>query len=155
MKRVVDLVYDRFQLLDLAGPLTAFEIAGLYTRGGYGVEIVASGAGPVATTRGLRLDAADLRQVGQFDILIVPGGYGIESVVSDSGVLDFFRRAAADGWPVFARGRSYLRGPGFCEAGVQRLTGAKPQSWPGAIRPRTSTRNHCLSRTGTYGPPQE
>lgn len=97
MRRVAALIYDDFQLLDLSGAFTAFEVASLYGADGYVMEIFAAREGPITTTTGLRLLAQDFRSAPEFDILLVPGGYGLASIMADDDVLDFVRRAASEG----------------------------------------------------------
>jgi transcriptional regulator GlxA family with amidase domain len=68
------LVYPDFQLLDLSGPLAAFQIAGRLSPGeAYGLPVVSRQGGLVASSSGL---AVMTRPVGDgvFDTFIVVGG---------------------------------------------------------------------------------
>src|SRR5579859_7432810 len=68
------LVYPGFQILDLSGPLAAFQIAGRLAPGEtYGLPVVSAQGGLVASSSGL---AVMTRPVGDsvFDTLIVVGG---------------------------------------------------------------------------------
>jgi len=97
MKRIAGLVYDRFQLLDLTGPLTAFEVAGLYGVEGYSIEVISRDGGIVETTTGIGMNTCSLSQAAKFDTLIVPGGYGLNSIISDARCMNFLREANREG----------------------------------------------------------
>jgi len=97
MRRVACLLYDDFQLLDLAGPVAAFEVAGLYGPSGYRIQMLAAETGLVATTTGARMWAQTLAEAEPFDILLVPGGYGVDHAGRNATLLAFIRRAEAEG----------------------------------------------------------
>ena len=40
-RRIGFLIFDGFQILDAAGPIAAFEIAGRYCEGAYALEVIA------------------------------------------------------------------------------------------------------------------
>jgi transcriptional regulator GlxA family with amidase domain len=93
-KKLGVLLFPRFELLDVFGPLEMF---------GYvpGVEIVvvAPTAGPIPSTQG----PSALAQVGlddapPFELLLVPGGIGTRDLVHDAGFLESLasRCAAAE-----------------------------------------------------------
>jgi transcriptional regulator GlxA family with amidase domain len=76
-RRVVLVVFDGFQLLDLAGPADVFAVAGLLARGeGYRVEVAAARAGTVRAQNGVEVTAQTaLCDVGgPIDTLLVVGG---------------------------------------------------------------------------------
>ncbi|MEV4835493.1 DJ-1/PfpI family protein [Nonomuraea sp. NPDC049486] len=75
-RRIVLVVYEGFQLLDLAGPADVFAAADLVTRGGYQVEVTAPQVGPVAAQHGVEVAVrTPLREVGgPIDTLVVAGG---------------------------------------------------------------------------------
>src|SRR5690606_19921251 len=88
-RRVMMLVYDAAQILDIAGPIQLLSTAVDPATGkpAYRVELVAEERGPVATTCGLVLRAdrsianvatADLAQL---DIFMVSGGEGSRSAM--------------------------------------------------------------------------
>jgi transcriptional regulator GlxA family with amidase domain len=100
-RRVVFLVFPRFQLLDLTGPLEVFSQAdslfGLDHRR-YETEVVALTPGPVTASDGLAVlphrtlaEAADL----PVDTLVVVGGRGVRTAIHDPAHVDWVRAAAA------------------------------------------------------------
>jgi len=97
MKRIAGLVYDRFQLLDLSGPLTAFEVTGLYGVEGYSIEVISLDGGIVETTTGIGMNTCSLEEASGFDTLIIPGGYGLDSIASDFRCVNFLRNAHREG----------------------------------------------------------
>jgi transcriptional regulator GlxA family with amidase domain len=93
--RIVFLVFPRFQQLDLAGPLAAFEIAQRARPGSYRWRFVASEAGGVASSAGLPVAAQALASAGSFDTLLVCGGDGVDSALRDVRLLRWLQRVAA------------------------------------------------------------
>ena len=90
------------QIIDITGPLEVFGRAARWLteeRGrrtpAYTVEIVASKAGPFATSSGIRLIAdhaiADLR--GPIDTLMVAGGRGVAYALRDRALIDWLRNS--------------------------------------------------------------
>ncbi|MBE7942338.1 MULTISPECIES: DJ-1/PfpI family protein [Ramlibacter] len=86
------LVFPGFQLLDAAGPMAAFEAAGLYR-----VRVVARDAGVVCSSAGVGWVAAPLPRVSELGTLLVAGGTGVDSAMEDAVLLRFVRRAVAAG----------------------------------------------------------
>jgi transcriptional regulator GlxA family with amidase domain len=78
-RRIVHVVFDGFQLLDLAGPADVFAAATLLARtGGYRIEVVADRGGPVTANTGIRVDTTALADVdGEIDTLLVAGGLSV------------------------------------------------------------------------------
>ncbi|MBV9509911.1 MAG: DJ-1/PfpI family protein [Caulobacteraceae bacterium] len=97
MIRIVCLLYEGFLLLDAAGPLTTFEMAGQCGCAGYSVEILAARSGLVRSSSGVELQASDFRRSGGCDTLLVPGGFGARRPEAYAGLLGFIRETAADG----------------------------------------------------------
>ena len=62
-RTIAFLVFPDFQILDAAGPIAAFEIAGRYRRGAYAIAVAGRSpqAGPVAQLRRRRHDRRGLR----------------------------------------------------------------------------------------------
>jgi len=100
-RRIVMLAFPDAQIIDVTGPLEVFgRAARLLTeeRGwrtpAYTVEIVATKAGPFATSSGIRLIAdraiADVR--GVIDTLLVAGGQGTAAALRDRALIDWLRR---------------------------------------------------------------
>src|SRR5262249_59766235 len=72
------LIFPRFQLLDVAGPITVFEAAGRERKAGppnYRLRVMAHGGGPVASSSGVQLIAEPLIEE-RLDTLLVAGGWG-------------------------------------------------------------------------------
>ncbi|MFE9774788.1 GlxA family transcriptional regulator [Streptomyces sp. NPDC005931] len=95
--RVVFVVYDGFQPLDLTGPHEVFHHAGRRS-GDYLCQTVATRAGPVRTDSGLLLHAehgvADLDPAG-VDTLVVVGGRGVDRARHDVTLVEWITAAAA------------------------------------------------------------
>ena len=75
-RRIAVVIFPEFQLIDAAGPLGAFEIAGRFAHGAYALEVMAAQPGPVASSSGAALFAAPLAE-GPFDTIVVSGGNGV------------------------------------------------------------------------------
>jgi transcriptional regulator GlxA family with amidase domain len=100
-RRVVFLVFPRFQLLDLTGPLEVFAQAdSLFAPDGrrYEIDVVAVAAEPVTASDGLAVvphrtlaDAASL----PIDTLVVVGGEGVRTAILEPVHVDWVRAMAA------------------------------------------------------------
>lgn len=90
-RRIAVVIFPGFQLLDAAGPLSAFEIAGRYRPGTYEVSILAPGGGSVASSGGARMAAAPLSD-GPFDTVIISGGDGTRSLDELQEIIRWIRR---------------------------------------------------------------
>ncbi|MFD8231301.1 GlxA family transcriptional regulator [Streptomyces sp. NPDC059696] len=92
-RRIVFVVFDGFQSLDLTGPHEVFHSAGAYA-----CEVVATRAGPVRSAGGLIVQAAhgvhDLDPAGT-DTLVVVGGQGVDRAREDAELLAWVTAAAA------------------------------------------------------------
>ena len=96
-RRVVLVVFEGFQQLDLAGPADVFATVGLITRGpGYQVEVAAPTAGAVRAHNGTStLATASLREVtGPIDTLVVVGGLSATAHLDDRELVDGVVRLA-------------------------------------------------------------
>ncbi len=99
-RRVVFVVFDELQLLDLAGPLEVFEAANRLRGDTLYERVVASPGGhAVRTSSGLRLDAdealSDLaRRRTAIDTLVVVGGWGTRAMAADDAFLSDVRALA-------------------------------------------------------------
>ncbi|MFC3069036.1 GlxA family transcriptional regulator [Phenylobacterium soli] len=92
-RRVAFVIFPDFQLLDAAGPISAFEIAGRYRPGTYDFCLLAPQAGMVASTSGAALGAAALCE-GPFDTIIMSGGEGSRDYAQLGSLLDWLKREA-------------------------------------------------------------
>ncbi|WP_322516855.1 GlxA family transcriptional regulator [Rhodopseudomonas palustris] len=91
------LIYPDFQLLDAAGPIAAFEIAGRYARSGEPIRIIAATPGAVRSSSGVEMLAHGLRHDRAMRTLIIAGGDGVRAAAGCSRTLGFLRAAAARG----------------------------------------------------------
>ncbi len=94
-RKIGFFVFPDFQLLDAAGPIAAFEIAGRYAGGAYDIRVVAEDPGAVASTAGVTMAAEVLRPDDAFDTLVVVGGEGSRAPAADPATLALVRAVAA------------------------------------------------------------
>jgi transcriptional regulator GlxA family with amidase domain len=94
MRTVGILIFPEFQLLDAAGPIAAFELAGRLAPPGYRLLIFAPAAGPVRSSSGAALTAERLPAEERLDTLLVAGGRGTRQAMRDAEVLALVRAAA-------------------------------------------------------------
>lgn len=83
MREIGFLIHPGFQLLDLSGPLAAFEVAGRIAGEPYKIHTLSCLGGAVASSSGLSVITETVQQA-QFDTFVVVGGNGClepESVV--------------------------------------------------------------------------
>ncbi|MBV8620591.1 MAG: GlxA family transcriptional regulator [Curvibacter sp.] len=85
------LVFPDFQLLDLSGPLAAFEMAQRLRPGSYAWQVVAAQAGEVPSSAGLGLQAGPLPGPESFDTALVVGGQGTREAMEDPRLLHWVR----------------------------------------------------------------
>jgi transcriptional regulator GlxA family with amidase domain len=97
MIRIGCLLYDGFLMLDMAGPLAAFEAAAQCGCAGYSIETLAARDGLVTSSSGIRVHAHDYRKSAGCDMLIVPGGDGALLQERYADLLDFIWDTAASG----------------------------------------------------------
>jgi transcriptional regulator GlxA family with amidase domain len=95
MRRAVAFViFPGFQLLDAAGPTTAFEIAERFRPGSYDLTLLAPGGGPVESSSGLTLSAEPLAD-GDFDTVVVSGGEIDRSMAALHEIVAWLGRSGA------------------------------------------------------------
>jgi transcriptional regulator GlxA family with amidase domain len=88
------LVFPDFQLLDAAGPLSVFEIAGREAGSpAYRLRVVARTAGAIASSSGVQL-VAEAFPDDPLDTLIVAGGLGSRQAAACAETLAYIRAAA-------------------------------------------------------------
>jgi transcriptional regulator GlxA family with amidase domain len=75
-RRIVFLIYPKFQVLDAAGPMAAFEIAERYRPGSYELCVLAAHAGLVASSAGALMRASAFGHAAAVDTLVIAGGDG-------------------------------------------------------------------------------
>jgi transcriptional regulator GlxA family with amidase domain len=91
---VAFVIFPDFQIIDAAGPIGAFEIAGRYCPGAYEITVRAPAPGEVASSSGVRMSAGPLGDPA-VDTLVVAGGDGSRAAMRDEALLAFTRAAAA------------------------------------------------------------
>jgi transcriptional regulator GlxA family with amidase domain len=96
------LVFPDFQLLDAAGPISVFEIAGRYASAASSIrspaiKVLAVTPGPVRSTSGVEMLARGLRPSGAISTLIVAGGEGVRAAAACDKTLALVRAMARRG----------------------------------------------------------
>ncbi len=86
------LLFRDFQLLDAAGPISAFGIAERYVPGSYRLRFIARQPGSVPSTAGASISAERLPRAATLDTLVIAGGEGSRAAALDAAVLRFVRR---------------------------------------------------------------
>ena len=85
------VLYDRFDLLDAAGPLHAFGML----KNVFEAELLGPEAGPVESAQGPALVAeTTFEKAGAFDLLMIPGGIGARELAHDDAFLAWLRETA-------------------------------------------------------------
>jgi transcriptional regulator GlxA family with amidase domain len=89
------LIFPDFQLLDAAGPIAAFEIAGRHGEGDYALDVLAMTPGQVRSSASVALTAQAANPATAYDTLMISGGDGTRTAFADAPTLAFVRAAAA------------------------------------------------------------
>jgi transcriptional regulator GlxA family with amidase domain len=89
------LIFPEFQLLDAAGPISAFEIAGRFVPGAYSLHVVARDPGPVTSSSGVAMSAQAFGDTPPLDTLIVSGGDGTRTPAICEATLAYARATFA------------------------------------------------------------
>ena len=85
-RTIIFVVFDGFQLLDLAGPMTVFEIATRFVPGAYDIETIAETNGPIVASSGL-ITVSEPSDIDVCDTLVVVGGGGTRTAIAAPGLL--------------------------------------------------------------------
>jgi transcriptional regulator GlxA family with amidase domain len=93
-RRIAFLLFPDFQLLDAAGPISAFEIAARYGPGSYELRVIAKEPGAVVSTSGASMNAVTLARPASIDTLVVVGGEGTRAASRDARTLKFVAACA-------------------------------------------------------------
>lgn len=93
-REIAVVIHPGFQLLDVAGPTTAFEIAERFRPGSYDLTLLAPNEGQVESSSGLTLSARPLRR-GPFDTVIVSGGEVVRSIAALGEIVAWLKRMKA------------------------------------------------------------
>jgi transcriptional regulator GlxA family with amidase domain len=91
------LIFPDFQLLDAAGPISVFEIAGRFAGAAAPIKVLALRPGPVRSSSGVEMVARGLKPAGAISTLIVAGGNGVRAPATCATTLAFVRAIAKRG----------------------------------------------------------
>ena len=91
------MIFPDFQLLDAAGPISVFEIAGRLAGNATPIRLLADVPGAVRSSSGVEMLARGLRTAGGLSTLIVAGGEGVVAASKSAKALAFVRAAAKRG----------------------------------------------------------
>ena len=89
------VVFPEFQLLDAAGPIAAFELAGREAPPSpYRIRVLAAAPGLIASSSGVTLSAEPLGAPAMIDTLLVAGGLGAHQSEAHQELMPWLRDAA-------------------------------------------------------------
>jgi transcriptional regulator GlxA family with amidase domain len=88
------VVFPGFQLLDAAGPISAFEIADRHVGRDHSIKVLAATGGPVRSSSGVEILASGFANSGAIATLIVTGGEGVEDAARSEPILEFVQATA-------------------------------------------------------------
>ena len=91
------LVFPDFQLLDAAGPISVFEIAGRFAKAPLPIRVMAAEAGAVRSSSGVEMLAKKFGSPNAITTLIIAGGDGVEAAARNACTLNFVRAVARRG----------------------------------------------------------
>jgi transcriptional regulator GlxA family with amidase domain len=91
------LIFPDFQLLDAAGPISAFEIAARVSGDMPAIRVMAMTPGPVKSSSGVEMLARGTRPAGALSTLVVSGGQGVDRAARCARTLAFVRGVARRG----------------------------------------------------------
>lgn len=88
------VIFPDFQLLDAAGPISAFEVAEAHAPGSYVQKIMAVTPGEVVSSAGARMIAEPLSDQ-TFDTILIAGGEGTRPAALDRTLISWVQRQSA------------------------------------------------------------
>ena len=95
MPRTIGLfLFADFQILDVCGPLTSFEVAERFAPGAYRLVLLSAGGGPVRSSAGVPLETLAMADAPALDTLIVSGGDGSRSAMHHAETAAWLREVA-------------------------------------------------------------
>ena len=147
-RRLGALFFDKFELLDIFGPLEMFGV--LPDR--YEIVTVAERKPSIASTQGpsVTIDRT-FADCGQLDVLLVPGGIGTRGEVNNPALLQFIRISIRR-LTVLASictGAGCSRAPACSTAAARRRTSARSNGWSNRARKPRGCRKRAGSKTAT------
>jgi transcriptional regulator GlxA family with amidase domain len=92
-KRVVAIVFDRGEILDVAGPLEVFSAANHLHIGNYELIVASTDGGAVRLSNGMTIETVALRSIrARAHTLIIGGGIGTTAALGDAELLRQVKR---------------------------------------------------------------
>lgn len=91
------LIFPSFQVLDAAGPIAAFEIAGRLVQKPVAIRLIAATPGAIRSSSGVEMLAHGLRSARGLETLLIAGGEGVATAITCPRTLAFIRAAARRG----------------------------------------------------------
>jgi transcriptional regulator GlxA family with amidase domain len=88
-RRLAFLIFPDFQLLDAAGPISAFEIAERSAPGTYETRVIAVKSGAVLSSAGASMNATGLARPATIDTLVIAGGNGSRAAAQTARLVRF------------------------------------------------------------------
>ena len=96
MPRTIGLfLFADFQILDVVGPLTSFEVAERFAPGSYRLVLLSAEGGAVRSSAGVPLETLPASAAPPLDTLIVSGGDGSRTAMRHAATLAWLGEAAA------------------------------------------------------------
>jgi transcriptional regulator GlxA family with amidase domain len=91
------LIFPDFQLLDAAGPISAFEIASRFAGDAPAIKAIALQPGPVRSSSGVEMMARSVKPLAAITTLIIAGGNGVREAWRCPKTISFVRGMAKRG----------------------------------------------------------
>ena len=91
------LIFPDFQLMDAAGPISAFEIARYYAKRQLPIRAIAAKPGAVRSSSGVEMLAHKFGSPNAITTLLVAGGRGVEAAARDKCTMRFVQAVAKRG----------------------------------------------------------
>jgi transcriptional regulator GlxA family with amidase domain len=91
------LIFPDFQILDAAGPISVFEIAGRYAKSPLPIRVMSAKPGPVRSSSGVEMLAQKFGPPSALTTLIVAGGDGVEAAAREKCTMRFVQNVAGRG----------------------------------------------------------
>jgi transcriptional regulator GlxA family with amidase domain len=92
-RKIAVVVFPNFQLLDAAGPISAFDIAGRFRPGAYEIHVLAPGGGHTPSSAAAGFATEDL-SLSDWDTILVSGGDATKALSEFAEIVTWLQRAA-------------------------------------------------------------
>lgn len=139
-RRLGVVLFPRFDLLDVTGPLHAFGML----KNVYDQELIGEALGPVESAQGPALHADHVREgLEPPEMLLVPGGNGVRKLVEDDAFIAWLSEVgqAAETVMSVGSGAALLARAGLLD-GLPATTTARGFSWVSTQSPRVRWQKH-------------